>query len=696
MQFLFSFDPRPSLRRGWMLYLYFAAPAVGLALSSLSAAEFLRGDGTRDGFVDLSDPIAVLSRLFEGGIPLSCEDAADHNDSGTVDLSDPIGMLGFMFLGGTPPSEPFPLSGVDPTADGLSCAGEPDATPTDPMPRMVEDVVDLASVESRTTAKSHSETSPQPIWVDAQVFERLAAAPAGESIEAALGDDAGTFLAQFFGGQLPAPDGPTAVAVDLAAPMGADGCFTILPSFLDGGSHDNEPPGYFIRGDVDGDGTVGWTDANTLAECLNGGFCPSSCPDASDADDDGFISPSDVGAILDAWHGEHPLPPPGPGNCGSDGTSDDLSECSRGVCGDHKGRTALEVDPPVVCGVGRHLVTLIVTDSDGTQARARAWVELCQGANAPCANDGMPRRIPREDDTTAGSCNWIIAVAEDPAQKETDTSQTSYDSAGGVLSRRDGPPFDAGGSAMEIWRTDLGAGPDHFMTASRNGANCLTPPTDISLPGKAKVQVRIGAFCLRGNRSLALVECQGDVEVEGTYDSQGEVGTTAGGPCSGSVNSVECLMEDEVSLQANNALMFSKSMSVQNGNSITMTSGVSGQFGVGTGGPNGPSANAGVTFGSSQSVSDATGRDQEEINAFANKKTDLPITIDLSTKCKVAVRAHVRTWARARIEMRTAAIWLVAKTSCPLSPLFYSQFYGTDIESAQQAAAHFRLTRLGH
>ncbi len=696
MQRPFSFGLRPFLRRGWTLVLSFAATVVALPSLSLPAMVFVRGDATGDELVDLSDPISVLSHLFERGNPLVCSDAADQDDSGVVDLSDPVGMLGFLFLGGAPPSPPFPLSGMDLSPDGLSCSGEPDTVPVDPIPPMTEFADDVTSLRSRTAAAAFSHTSPQPIWVSGQVFGRLFAAQAGESVDAALGEHAGGFLSQFYGGMDPASDGPTAVAADLVAPMGSDGCFVIPPELLDGGSHDNDLPGHFVRGDVDGDGAVGASDATTLLECLQEGICPSSCPDAGDANDDGRIDFSDVGAIVDAWHGETTLPPPGPGNCGGDETSDELSECSRGVCGEPNRPTTLEVDPPQVCGLGRHLVTLIVTDSDGSKDRTRAWVELCFEGEGPCAAGPLPRKTFGGDETTTGICQWIIAVIEDPEATETEMNQTSYDSAGSVSSRRDRPPFDASGSAMEMWRTDLGAGPDHFMTASRHGANCLTPPSDLSLPGNAKVQVRIGAFCLRGNRSLVIVECQGDVEVEGMYASKGEAGTSAGVQCPDGANSVECLVEDEVALQANDALMFSKSMSAQNGNSITMTSGVSGQFGVTTGGPGGAAANVAVNFGSSQSISGSTGRDKEEINAFANKKTDLPVTIDLSTKCKVALRAVGRTSARARVEMQTAAFWLVAKTSCPLSPLFYSRFYGSDTTSAKTAAAHFRLTRLGH
>jgi hypothetical protein len=87
------------------------------------AAQFRRGDSNGDGVVDLADPVAVLSRLFLGGEPLSCEKAADADDDGSVTITDPIATLNMLFLGSGPLPPPGPGScGVDPTPDPLGCA----------------------------------------------------------------------------------------------------------------------------------------------------------------------------------------------------------------------------------------------------------------------------------------------------------------------------------------------------------------------------------------------------------------------------------------------------------------------------------------------------------------------------------------------------------------------------------------------
>ena len=84
-------------------------------------ASFLRGDTNDDGVVNLSDPVRVLSVLFQGSGALYCEDAADANDDGTINLTDPILMLRTLFDGTAGISAPYPYRGFDPTPDELHC-----------------------------------------------------------------------------------------------------------------------------------------------------------------------------------------------------------------------------------------------------------------------------------------------------------------------------------------------------------------------------------------------------------------------------------------------------------------------------------------------------------------------------------------------------------------------------------------------
>ncbi len=83
---------------------------------------FFRGDSNADGAVDLSDPIGVLTYLFQGGAFPACMDAADANDDGRIDITDPIAVLGSLYLEGVELPAPGAQRGVDPTPDSLGCA----------------------------------------------------------------------------------------------------------------------------------------------------------------------------------------------------------------------------------------------------------------------------------------------------------------------------------------------------------------------------------------------------------------------------------------------------------------------------------------------------------------------------------------------------------------------------------------------
>lgn len=88
-----------------------------------TASTVRRGDVDSSGRMNVHDAILVLSRLFLGGAPLPCEDAADAGDDGRLNVTDPILLLGRLFLGGAPLPPPGPDScGEDPTGDALTCA----------------------------------------------------------------------------------------------------------------------------------------------------------------------------------------------------------------------------------------------------------------------------------------------------------------------------------------------------------------------------------------------------------------------------------------------------------------------------------------------------------------------------------------------------------------------------------------------
>ncbi len=87
--------------------------------------EFIRGDASWDGSIDISDAILTLTVLFNCTQICSCPDVLDVNDDSNTDISDPIYTLIYLFSSGSPPPAPFPGCGSDPTPDGLDCLLQP-------------------------------------------------------------------------------------------------------------------------------------------------------------------------------------------------------------------------------------------------------------------------------------------------------------------------------------------------------------------------------------------------------------------------------------------------------------------------------------------------------------------------------------------------------------------------------------------
>ncbi len=86
---------------------------------------FVRGDCNVDTTIDIGDPVFLLGVLFTQEGPELCSDACDINDDGSLDVADPIFALNYLFGAGPDPSAPFPLCGIDPTPDALTCDAYP-------------------------------------------------------------------------------------------------------------------------------------------------------------------------------------------------------------------------------------------------------------------------------------------------------------------------------------------------------------------------------------------------------------------------------------------------------------------------------------------------------------------------------------------------------------------------------------------
>src|SRR5262245_15028246 len=111
-----------AMRRPWL-----ALAAVALAAAPLRA-DFLRGDASFDGKLNLLDAVAEIQALFRDR-ELACLDAADTNDDGRLGVDDAVLVLEALFRGRELPG-PGPLAaGPDATCDSLGCQAAPGPTP---------------------------------------------------------------------------------------------------------------------------------------------------------------------------------------------------------------------------------------------------------------------------------------------------------------------------------------------------------------------------------------------------------------------------------------------------------------------------------------------------------------------------------------------------------------------------------------
>lgn len=92
---------------------------------TIPAVTFIRGDINRNKKVDISDPIYLLQYLYQPDTnvkPITCDDAADANDSGNISIADATHILQFLFLSNSIPlPPPYPEAGLDTTVDSLRC-----------------------------------------------------------------------------------------------------------------------------------------------------------------------------------------------------------------------------------------------------------------------------------------------------------------------------------------------------------------------------------------------------------------------------------------------------------------------------------------------------------------------------------------------------------------------------------------------
>ena len=116
--------------------------------------EFLRGDTSANGRIQMNDALVILNTLFgSGGTGFECEDAADANDDGRVNVADALAVLTYLY--GNRDARRTGVVGeyhTDEVTDGIGCDhdSDPRSDPDDGTLREAPDPQILRAVDDQS------------------------------------------------------------------------------------------------------------------------------------------------------------------------------------------------------------------------------------------------------------------------------------------------------------------------------------------------------------------------------------------------------------------------------------------------------------------------------------------------------------------------------------------------------------------
>jgi hypothetical protein len=341
---------------------------------------------------------------------------------------------------------------------------------------------------------------------------------------------------------------------------------------------------------------------------------------------------------------------------------------------------SFEVEPRVVCGLGRHAVRFTVTDSDGLSSWATAMVDLCDRTEVDCnevvsAPDSMSpgHEAPSEQ----VSCVWIATKREFPRGEEAFVRGIHYDEEGRITEIDRRPPILVGVDPLEMIGSSNGAGPTHKLQVIRSLPVCTTPATNLALLGWGRATLRLNLICFSSGDCRIAVQppCSARTAVEGSYEATLGAITNSGPPCEDPVNFVEALVQEEAKLEVNGSPIFNKALAVQTGTAINkrITLEVSGRVGLNT---RGLAADVGTTHGLSHEVWRRTGRRVGVLRAFSSSNYGVPVTADLMAQGKAELIARGTADGKASAATEAYAIYAIGTSNCPGAGTVFLHVYG--------------------
>ncbi|MCZ6793321.1 MAG: hypothetical protein O7J95_06885, partial [Planctomycetota bacterium] len=326
---------------------------------------------------------------------------------------------------------------------------------------------------------------------------------------------------------------------------------------------------------------------------------------------------------------------------------------------------SLEIDPPVVCGPGEHIVRVVVRDTSGLESLSSAMVTLCGPEDSKCLEGCSPEEEPEAPAVPSPfTCFWLWSGRLNPARRVFHASAVSFGEDGRVKSRREGADVHVGGDPMELSMKGIGPGPRHHLVGARYGATCSMPATDYVLQTTGEITLRLNLRCF--DRGLAVIPppCASWADVEGRYQGFATLATFSREACRGRASPVEALAQEECSLYAGGRSLFQKALALQRGNVITreMSLVLGADVGILR---RGIAASIQAKRGVSVQVIDRTGRAEGTLRGFAATRETLPLTAQLVAAGRAEIKGSGVSEGSAGAVTEVGALYALGVTTCP-------------------------------
>jgi len=445
-----------------------------VTVTDLLPPDFIRGDANNDGFVDLSDTIAIFDHVHNGTPIPAPRDRADANDNEFITIADAFHCQANFSCGGVPAIvSPFPNPGQDPTNTTGDFGSEQPGyavhfsmgtvTPTEVEIVVTVDTPEPLSAVQLVVSFDSALTPKNPAFVLAPGLHPQAFDPSCEFVDGNLysvslqlagcnpqllpAGNGQTLGSIWFDGSACALQSPLEFVAD-ASVGGVQRYSTLITStFVDkrpSGDFQQQSSTNFIRGDMNSDGFVDFLpDASRLIlYFFDDGPAPQNCSgqpnlDAGDINDNEYITFADWLLFRASTFCGGP-PVPGPSTCALDPTS-----TKRGFDSVNPAYTALATAEVTT---GKVEVQLQIS-APGDVAGATLVLDFDPNVLTPeppvgqedgirfCTNNGVTLHIAQVDEnrvivSVQTSCGSVFPV--NPVTNLIDLGTVHFTHAGGV------------------------------------------------------------------------------------------------------------------------------------------------------------------------------------------------------------------------------------------------------------------------